>query len=105
MAEWSKGHFDERVFQSFVRAVGIYPTGSLVRLQSGRLGVVLEQHATSLLMPRVKVFFSAQSKAPIAEEIIDLAEWVGRDKIVSRESAADWGLRHLDELWTGLPAR
>jgi putative nucleotidyltransferase with HDIG domain len=105
MAEWSKGHFDERVFQSFVRAVGIYPTGSLVRLQSGRLGVVLEQHVTSLLMPRVKVFFSVQSKSPIAEEIIDLAEWVGRDKIVSREAAADWGFRHLDELWTGLPAR
>ncbi|MDA7088995.1 HD-GYP domain-containing protein [Pseudomonas sp. SA3-5] len=105
MAEWSKGHFDERVFQSFVRAVGIYPTGSLVRLQSGRLGVVLEQHATSLLMPRVKVFFSASTKTPIRQVIVDLAEWVGRDKIVSRESAAEWGFRHLDELWTGLPAR
>ncbi len=105
MAEWSKGHFDERVFQAFVRAVGIYPTGSLVRLQSGRLGVVLEQHATSLLMPRVKVFFSATSKAPIRQVIVDLAEWVGRDKILSRESAADWGFRHLDELWAGLPAR
>ncbi len=105
MAEWSKGHFDERVFQAFVRAVGIYPTGSLVRLQSGRLGVVLEQHATSLLIPRVKVFFSATSKAPIRQVIVDLAEWVGRDKIVSRESAADWGFRHLDEMWTGLPAR
>ncbi len=105
MAEWSKGHFDEVVFQAFVRAVGIYPTGSLVRLQSGRLGVVLEQHGQSLLTPRVKVFFSAKSKAPIPQEIIDLAKWVGRDKIVSRESAATWGFRHLDELWTGLPAR
>ena len=57
------------------------------------------------MMPRVKVFFSAQSKAPITEEIVDLAEWVGRDKILSRESAADWGFRHLDELWTGLPVR
>ena len=105
MAEWSRGHFDERVFQCFVRAVGIYPTGSLVRLQSGRLGVVLEQHAQSLLTPKVKVFFSATSKTPIAQAIVDLAEWVGRDKIVSRESAAEWGFRHLDELWTGLPAR
>jgi putative nucleotidyltransferase with HDIG domain len=105
MAEWSKGHFDEAVFQSFVRAVGIYPTGSLVRLQSGRLGVVLEQHGQSLLTPRVKVFFSIESKAQIAPQIIDLSEWVGRDKIVSRESAATWGFRHLDQMWTGLPAR
>lgn len=104
MAEWT-GHFDAVVFKAFVKTVGIYPTGSLVRLQSGRIGVVLEQHATSLLMPKVKVFFSARSKTPIAQEIIDLAKLVDRDKIVSRESAADWGFRNLDELWTGLPGR
>lgn len=104
MAEWT-GHFDQAVFKAFVKTVGIYPTGSLVRLQSGRIGVVLDQHATSLLMPKVKVFFSAKSKTPIAQEIIDLAKLIDRDKIVSRESAADWGFRNLDELWTGLPAR
>ncbi|MDP2246318.1 HD-GYP domain-containing protein [Pseudomonas sp.] len=104
MAEWT-GHFDQAVFKAFVKTVGIYPTGSLVRLQSGRIGVVLDQHATSLLMPKVKVFFSAKSKTPIAQEIIDLAKLIDRDKIVSRESAADWGFRNLDELWTGLPSR
>ena len=105
MAEWSRGHFDERVFQAFVKTVGIYPTGSLVRLQSGRLGVVLEQHGQSLLTPRVKVFFSTARNRPIAPEVVDLATLGGRDKIVGRESAATWGFRHLDELWTGLPAR
>jgi putative nucleotidyltransferase with HDIG domain len=105
MAEWSKGHFDERVFQAFVKTVGIYPTGSLVRLQSGRLGVVLEQHGQSLLTPRVKVFFSAKSKQPIPQEIIDLSKLNGHERIVGRESPADWGLRNLDELWTGLPSR
>jgi putative nucleotidyltransferase with HDIG domain len=104
MAEWT-GHFDQAVFKAFVKTVGIYPTGSLVRLQSGRIGVVLDQHATSLLMPKIKVFFSAKSKTPIAQEIIDLAKLIDRDKIVSRESAADWGFRNLDELWTGLPSR
>ncbi|MET1077101.1 MAG: HD-GYP domain-containing protein [Pseudomonas sp.] len=105
MAEWSKSHFDEAVFQAFVKSLGIYPTGSLVRLQSGRLGVVLEQHGHSLLTPRVKVFFSATSKLPIPQEIIDLAKWVGRERIIGRESASVWGFRNLDELWSGLPAR
>lgn len=100
MAEW-QGHFDATLFQAFVKTVGIYPTGSLVRLASGRIGVVLEQQAGSLLTPRVKVFFSAKSKAPIAQEVLDLAQLAGRDKIVGRESAADWGFRHTDELWTG----
>ena len=105
MAEWSKGHFDERVFQAFVKTVGIYPTGSLVRLQSGRLGVVLEQHGKSLLTPQVKVFFSAKSKLPIPQEVIDLSKLDGQDRIVGRESPAEWGFRNLSELWTGLPSR
>ena len=87
MAEW-KGHFDPQVFQAFVKSVGIYPVGALVRLESGRLGVVMEQNDKSLLMPRVKVFFSARSRLPIPQEVVDLAKLVGRDKIVGRESIA-----------------
>lgn len=102
MAEWSKGHFDETVFQAFVKTVGIYPTGSLVRLESGRLGVVTEQHSSSLLTPKVKVFFSAKLKAPILQEVLDLALLQGKEKIVGRESPDTWGFRNLDELWSGL---
>ncbi len=101
MAGW-KGHFDPVVFQAFVKTVGIYPVGSLVRLESGRIGVVIEQQAKSLLAPRVKVFFSAKSKTPIPQEVLDLSKLLGRDKIVSRESAEEWGFRNVDELWTGL---
>ncbi|MDZ4332265.1 MAG: HD-GYP domain-containing protein [Pseudomonas sp.] len=103
MAEW-KGHFDPVVFQAFVKTVGIYPVGSLVRLESGRIGVVMEQQAKSLLAPRVKVFFSAKSKTPIPQEILDLSKLVGRDKIVGRESAEEWGFRQVDELWSGIPS-
>lgn len=101
MAEW-QGHFDAGLFQAFVKTVGIYPTGSLVRLASGRIGVVLDQQAKSLLMPRVKVFFSAKTQSQIPPEVIDLAKLAGRDSIVGRESAADWGFRNIDALWTGL---
>lgn len=71
MAEWS-GHFDATVFQAFVKSLGIYPTGSFVRLDSGRLGVVIEQGEKSPLKPKVKVFFSSKSQAYIQPEVIDL---------------------------------
>ena len=103
MAEWSKGHFDEAVFQAFVKTVGIYPVGALVRLQSGRLAVVVEQHEKSLLTPKVKVFFSAKSRLPLPQEIVDLAKWAGQEKIIGREDPQEWGFRNLDELWSGLP--
>jgi len=104
MAEWSKGHFDEAVFQAFVKTVGIYPTGSLVRLESGRLAVVIEQNESSLLNPRVKVFYSAKTKMPIIQETLDLAQLVGKEKIIGRESLDDWGFKNLDTLWSGISA-
>ena len=104
MAEW-KGHFDEAVFQAFVKTVGIYPVGALVRLQSGRLAVVMEQNPKALLAPRVKVFFSAKSRLPLPQSIVDLSKITDQDRIVGRESAEEWGFKNIEELWSGLAAR
>jgi len=101
MAEWSNGHFDEKIFQGFVKSIGIYPTGSLVKLASGRLAVVLEQSGKSLLAPRVKVFYSTRSRSYLVPEVIDLAHPGASDKIVGREDAATWGINNLDSLWSG----
>ena len=98
MAQWH-GHFDPKIFQAFVRTVGIYPVGSLVRLHSGRLGVVTEQNEQSLLKPKVKVFFSSKSKVPIEQVVVDLAHVHCQDSIASREQAEEWGFRNLDNLW------
>lgn len=104
MAEWT-GHFDQAVFHAFIKTVGIYPVGSLVRLQSGRLGVVVEQHPETLLTPKVKVFFSATTRTPLPQQLLDLAKAGGQDRILRCEAAEEWGFRNLDELWSGLPAR
>jgi putative nucleotidyltransferase with HDIG domain len=101
MAEWCPAQFDDGLFRAFVKTLGIYPTGSLVRLESGKLGVVLEQNEHSLLTPKVKVFFSAKSKAPIEQDVLDLSKLVGRERIVGREPLEDWGFRNLEELWSG----
>ncbi|KXB30042.1 phosphodiesterase [Dechloromonas denitrificans] len=98
MAEW-KGHFDPLVFQAFVKSLGIYPVGSLVRLESGKLGVVIEQGEQSLLKPKVKVFFSTKSQAYIKPEVIDLAR--SAEKIAGREDAAKWGIKDIDRYWAG----
>ena len=73
MAEWTKDHFDARIFQAFVKSIGIYPVGSLVRLTSGRIGIVTEQSPTALTTPIVKVFFSTKSDLRIPPEVVNLA--------------------------------
>ena len=99
MAEWSKGHFDEVVFRAFVRSVGIYPVGALVRLESGRLAVVMELGEKSLLEPVIKVFYSTRSDSFITPEILDLARSGVTDRIVANEDPSRWHFKKLDDLW------
>jgi HD-GYP domain-containing protein (c-di-GMP phosphodiesterase class II) len=93
MYEWSKFHFNPGLMQAFMRCVGIYPVGTLVLLESGRLGVVVEAHETSLLTPKVKVFYSTKSQTYIKPETVDLARGVGfggADKILRHEAPEKW---------------
>ena len=92
--EWSKFHFDPELVQLFVKSVGIYPVGTLVRLESGRLGIVIEQRETNLLTPLVRVIFDGKRNYYITPEDVDLSKPMGAggaDRTVHRraQSAAD----------------
>lgn len=96
--EWSKFHFNPTLAQEFMRCVGIYPVGTLVLLESGRLGVVIEPHETSLLTPKVNVFFSTTKQTYIKPQTLDLSKplgFGGGDKILRHESAEKWNVNPL----------
>jgi HD-GYP domain-containing protein (c-di-GMP phosphodiesterase class II) len=98
MASW-KGHFDPAVFAAFVQSLGIYPTGSLVKLESGKLAVVVEQTPGKLVAPVVMVFFSTKSQMHITPVRLDLSRPGTQDRITGREEGGAARFPHLDELW------
>jgi len=85
MLEWSKDHFGEEMAHQFVRCVGIYPVGTLVRLSTGRIAVVVEQDEAHLLRPRVRIVFNANSGRYAPLEDVDLA---GADSVAIIESVS-----------------
>jgi putative nucleotidyltransferase with HDIG domain len=50
-------HFDRNLVRRFVQLLGIYPPGTLVKLKSDDVGVVMRVHAPDPYRPRVKVLF------------------------------------------------
>jgi uncharacterized protein (DUF2249 family) len=78
--------------------VGIYPLGSLVRLKSQRLAVVVDHDPTHLLQPIVKVFFSLKSKMHIDPIVVNLDK-SQNDRIINCEDPATYGFKHMRELW------
>lgn len=105
MAAWRGGHLDAQLFAAFVKCLGIYPLGTLVRLQSERLAVVVGQApGKPLTQPSVRVFFSIRAGTCIAPTVIDLAAPGCQERIVSTESAAQWRLQDIDRYWAGEPA-
>jgi putative nucleotidyltransferase with HDIG domain len=82
--------FDAQIVHTFIKTVGIYPNGALVRLHSGRLAVVLEQSETNAMAPRVRVFYSTKSKMPVSTFDVDLSV-DKNDAITGFEDPHEWG--------------
>lgn len=97
------GHlYDPDMLEAFVRALGIYPVGSLVRLSSHRLAVVLDQNPKNPTLPRVRAFYSISEAKRVEPEDLDLVYRIGRDDIISREVPEQWGFDDWDKLGSDL---
>ena len=54
--------FQAEVVEQFLQCLGIYPTGSLVELNSGEVAIVMAQNLSRRLRPRVMVLMSPEKK-------------------------------------------
>ncbi|MCW8195332.1 DUF3391 domain-containing protein [Proteobacteria bacterium 005FR1] len=66
--------FQEELVVEFIRAIGLYPTGTLVELSTGEVAVVVEQNFERRLKPKVMLVLDAV-KSPLNKPVLlDLAE-------------------------------
>ncbi|MFZ5766065.1 MAG: HD-GYP domain-containing protein [Thermodesulfobacteriota bacterium] len=91
--EWSESHFNKDLTHKFIRSIGVYPIGSCVRLQSGRIGVVIGS-TENLVQPVVRLFHDDERKKPLPLQDIDLS--LTDDQVVGYEDADKWQIGTLN---------
>lgn len=89
MREWSEQHFNVELIEHFICSIGIYPPGTLVRLESGLLGVVTMHNPADLLKPTVRIVYDTKRQCRVAPCELDLSAET-TDRIVGYESADKW---------------
>ena len=97
MTQWCGNHLDKAIFEQFVQTVGIYPIGSLVRLSTDQLAVVIDATSQSLLTPQVRVFYCIASQQHLEPSVLDLEH--SEVRISSREDPQEWNMGELLSLW------
>jgi putative nucleotidyltransferase with HDIG domain len=101
LLEWSRHHFNAEYVHAFVRCVGIYPVGSLVILESGRIGVVVKQNEDDLLKPTVVAVYDSKKQQYIPPQPVDLSRPLGHgggDQVLSSTDPEKWKINPLDFL-------
>jgi HD-GYP domain-containing protein (c-di-GMP phosphodiesterase class II) len=57
--------FDEGLVKRFIQCLGVYPVGTLVALNNGFIGVVLEQNIENVMQPVVRLLYDLKKKRTI----------------------------------------
>ncbi|MGY3944207.1 HD-GYP domain-containing protein [Aeromonas tecta] len=67
-------HFDRELVTRFIKCMGVYPVGTLVRLSNQRLAIVMQRNAQEPLKPVVKVIYHAGQRHYLEVQWLDLAK-------------------------------
>ena len=73
--------YDNTLVEQFVNCLGIYPIGTLVKLTSGKLGLISRLNKSQPLLPFVRVFYNTRLNQAIAMEELDLSQTKHKDQI------------------------
>ncbi len=93
--EWNQ-IYNQELVQKFIKCIGIYPVGSLVRLDSGLLGIILNHGEKSLLHPLVRIIFDTNKDQFLSPYDIDLSIQSDKDfqdKVKCWESGEQWNIQ------------
>ncbi len=96
--KWSEGNFDVPLLERFIKCVGIFPIGSVVRLSTQEIGMVIATDEDRRLKPVVLLIIDAKGDLYQPRRLINLSStaWKGSGTKVSIEDVLEPGSFGLD---------
>lgn len=86
------GKYDEWLVTQFVQCIGVFPAGSLVKLDDEKIAMVIKQNNGQAAKPVVKVFYSIRSNHYLEPMELDLSAANNKVKIIDAVLASDFNL-------------
>ncbi|QPG05061.1 DUF3391 domain-containing protein [Salinimonas marina] len=81
---------DQNLVRQFIRCLGVHPVGSLVKLKSGRLAMVVQSNSDEMHKPVVMTFYSIRNNNYSEVKRVDLAK--ANDRIEAAVRPDDFGI-------------
>jgi len=82
--------FQESLVEQFVQAIGLFPTGTMVELNTGEVAIVVAQNSSRRLKPELIIVMNAEKERLPSPKVVDLANqniaaegerWINRELI------------------------
>ncbi len=72
---WDGGaaHFQRELVEQFIQAIGLFPTGAVVELNTGEVGIVVAQNESRRLKPSVMLVLDCNKRRRADLRVVDLA--------------------------------
>lgn len=81
--------FNPALMEQFVQCVGLYPIGTLVELESGEVGIVIQQNRVQRSRPRILLLLDRVKEPVPGYQVIDLRDDSARDLRVAKSLPAE----------------
>lgn len=70
----SPNSYNKELVEQFIQCLGLYPIGTLVKLNSGKIGLISKLNKSKPLQPCVRVFYNTRLNQVISMEELDLSK-------------------------------
>ena len=71
---WRGVAFQPELVEQFLQCMGVYPTGSLIEMANGQVGIVIEQNTTQRMRPKVMLILDSDKTQLMEYQTIDLSK-------------------------------